>query len=74
MAVGAFADAIIRGFFGYHPEPIWPSNFTQAALGAMFLRPDAPRGFTGHLRNLKTPFGLVTVSSGPDGLKATLQS
>jgi hypothetical protein len=73
MAVGAFADAVVRGFFGYHPPPIWPSEFSQAALDGTLLRPRAPRGFQGRLRNLQTPFGLATITSGESGLTVALQ-
>ena len=68
MAVGAFADAVMRGFFGYHPDAVWPSEFSQHALDGMLLRPKAARGFTGSLRNLSTPFGLVVITSGAEGL------
>ena len=73
MAVGAFADATIRGFFGYHPPPIWPSVFSQAALNEVLLQPHAPRGFSGQLQNLRTPFGLATITSGLGGLTIALQ-
>ena len=74
MAVGAFADAVLRGFFGYHPPPLWPSAFSQGALDAALLRPNAPRGFLGSLRGLQTPFGLATITSGPHGLSIRLQN
>ena len=73
MAVGAFADAVVRGFFGYHPPPVWPSQFSQEALDRTLLHPKVPRGFEGRLRNLQTPFGLATISSGADGLSIALQ-
>jgi hypothetical protein len=68
QAVGAFVDAIIRGFFGYHPDMVWPSKFSQQALDRTLLMPGSPRGFTGSLTNVRTPFGLVTITSGPGGL------
>lgn len=73
MAVGAFADAVLRGLFGYHPPPLWPSSFTQEALDSALLNRMSPRGFIGHLRNLRTPFGLATITSGPEGLSIALQ-
>ena len=73
MAVGAFVDAVVRGFFGYHPPPLWPSTFTQGALDATLLQPGSARGFSGKLRNLRTPFGLATITSGEQGLSIKLQ-
>jgi hypothetical protein len=73
MAVGAFADAVLRGFFGYHPPPVWPAAFSQAALDGALMRPGVARGFGGTLRNLRTPFGLATITSGPRGLSIARQ-
>eukprot|EP01050_Picozoa_sp_SAG11_P047487 SAG11_NODE_24896_length_366_cov_1.168539_1_plen_83_part_00 len=73
MAVGAFADAVVRGFFGYHPPPIWPAQFSQAALESTLLQPSVPRGFSGKLRNLPTPFGLAVITSSPHGLSIELE-
>ena len=72
MAVGAFADAVIRGFFGWHPDPVWPELFSQGALDGMLMQPGNPRGFNGKL-HVRTPYGLATVTSGPAGLSAALQ-
>jgi hypothetical protein len=72
MAVGAFAETVIRGFFAYHPDAVWPSTFTQKALDGMLLT-SAPRGFVGKLSNIKTPFGLVTITSSEVGLSIALQ-
>jgi len=73
MAVGAFADAVVRGLFGYHPPPVWPSEFSQAALDSALLPAKGSRGFKGKLRNLRTPFGLATISSDAAGLSIRLQ-
>jgi hypothetical protein len=91
MAVGAFVDAIVRGFFGYHPPLLWPDEFSQSALDSTLFRNQdstagidsggagsgggggVSRGFSGKLRNLQTPFGLATITSGADGLSIALQ-
>ena len=82
MAVGAFVDAVVRGFFSYHPPPLWPTEFSQSALDdALFHRSareeprgqGVDRGFRGKLRNVRTPFGLATLTSGPEGVTIVLQ-
>ena len=73
MAVGAFADTVFRGFFGYHPDAIWPSEFSQEALDRMIFDPKTPRGFNGKLNNLMTPFGPATIVSSEGGLSISLQ-
>ena len=92
MAVGAFVDAVVRGFFGYHPPLLWPDEFSQSALDSTLFHPHdqqhgtagiasggagsgggVSRGFSGKLRNLQTPFGLATITSGADGLSIALQ-
>jgi len=55
----AFAEIIIRNFFGVRPD--WDSN------PALFAA-DTPRGFSGVLKNVRTADGLVTITSGPNGL------
>jgi hypothetical protein len=72
MAVGAFADAVVRGFFGYHPDAVWATGFTQQALDGQLLNPRGDRGFRGSLKNVRTPFGLATITSGPRGLSIAL--
>jgi len=70
----------VRGFFAYHPPPLWPAEFSQAALDAALLHgastergQAANRGFIGQLRNLRTPFGLATITSGIHGVSIALQ-
>eukprot|EP00040_Diaphanoeca_grandis_P021873 m.116789 g.116789 ORF g.116789 m.116789 type:complete len:861 (+) comp28539_c0_seq1:178-2760(+) len=72
MAVGAFCDSIIRGLFAYHPDMQWPSKFSQEALNGMLLS-QQPRGFNGTLSNVRTPFGLVSITSDEGGLRIELQ-
>ena len=58
---GSFVDAVIRGFFGYHPTLQWPGSGVapQVALTAALDNPTAPRGFAGSLKNLRTPYGIL---------------
>lgn len=47
---GSFFDAILRGFFGYHPGLQWPGFATpETALAATLHQPHVPRGFRGSL-------------------------
>ena len=69
---GSFFDAIVRGFFGYHPDMIWTAGATQASLDAALFDPSADRGFEGTLANLRTPHGDATVTSGKQGLSIRL--
>lgn len=73
MAVGAFADAIIRGIFSYHPPPVWPTEFSQEILDSTLMNRQSVRGFTGTLSNVRTPFGVADIHSGPSGLSISLQ-
>ena len=52
---GSFFDATVRGFFGYHPPPVWPGVDVpaQQALDAALHERGMPRGFLGSLRNLR---------------------
>jgi len=61
----AFAEIIIRNFFGFHPE--WDSR------SALFAA-DTPRGFEGSLKNVRTAQGLITITSGPNGLSLEKKS
>eukprot|EP00117_Sycon_ciliatum_P012894 scpid45499/ scgid13774/ len=65
---GSFFDAVLRGFFGYHPPMLWPGGERQDVLNAALAGKSKARGFTGTLTNLRTPFGLATISAGPTGL------
>ena len=67
---GSFFDAIVRGFFGYHAPLQWGDDPTELQQRAIV---PGPRGFTGKLVNLRTPFGLATLTSGDAGVTATLQ-
>ena len=62
------------------PSPVsaplqWlPSRGTaQRSLDAALHDASTPRGFEGALRNLRTPHGLATITSGPEGLAIRLQ-
>ena len=74
---GSFFDAIVRGFFGYHPPLQWGSGDAQSALNAAIVGGGKPsqgsRGFKGTLRHLRTPHGLATITAGDDGLRITLE-
>ena len=70
---GAFFDAILRGFFGYHPPPMWGHGDAQKLLDSALYDATSARGFLGSLTNLHTPVGLVTITSGADGLSVKLQ-
>ena len=75
MATGGFFDAIVRGMFGFHPDPLgWPAQPSAAALQDVLLRPRAARGFHGTLSNLRTPFGMAAITSGTGGLSIHLLS
>jgi hypothetical protein len=65
---GAFFDAILRGFFGYHAPLQWGptgggAGAAQRDLDAALSNAAAPRGFSGRLANLRTPHGLVTITA-----------
>ena len=67
---GSFFDAIVRGFFGFHPPMLWKAD---TALQDVLANPAAPRGFSGELRNLRTPLGLATITAtAEDGLSIKL--
>ena len=70
---GSFFDAIVRGFFGYHPAPMWGSGDATAQLEASLMNTSGYRGFAGTLSNLRTPFGLAQIESGVHGLSIRLQ-
>lgn len=70
---GAFFDAIVRGFFGYHPPPIWGTGDPQSLLDKALYVTGTGRGFEGKLTNLRTPVGLATITSSPAGLSIELQ-
>jgi hypothetical protein len=76
---GSFFDAILRGFFGYHPDIQWPAvdksdkASIQRALIAALFDPTTPRGFEGTLSNLRTPVGMATITSSSSGLTIALQ-
>lgn len=56
---GSFAETIIRGFFGYQPDLLWPT-----------LVPDArPRGFSGQLLNVWHQGRLFDLTSDSQGIK-----
>ena len=70
---GSFFDAILRGFFGYHPPMVWGAGDAENELPKALLNPTQPRGFQGKLQNVRTPFGLVTLSSTGNGVSIALQ-
>lgn len=72
VATGAFVDAVIRGLFGYHPDMVWPTAFSQQALDGMLFRPSEGRGFSGHLSNLRTPWGTASITSDETGVRIGL--
>ena len=57
----AFAEVIIRGFFGYRPD----LSGDQLSL----LAPTTPRGFTGELRHVSYRGRLFTIISDQSGLR-----
>jgi hypothetical protein len=61
----AFADVIIRSFFGYRPE--MEDEIT-------LLAPETPRGFSGELRHLAHHGKLYTLVSGGQGVRAKLEN
>ena len=73
---GSFFDAVLRGFFGFHAPLQWADanerTSKQEALDATLHQPEVPKGFTGTLNNLRTPFGLTAIDSGPTGLSIRL--
>ena len=70
---GSFFDAIVRGFFGYHPPMQWPGGDQQSVLNSTLVGINVSHGFTGTLSNLRTPFGLATIEATTTGLTITLQ-
>ena len=54
----AFADVVIRGFFGFRPD-----------RAGNLLAPSTPRGFTGELRHIPYRGSLVTIVSTATGLR-----
>lgn len=63
---------VIRGLFGYNPAFLAHVNASLPFQGleSCISRPDQPRGnFSGTLTGLKTPYGLATLSTGPEGIK-----
>eukprot|EP00039_Didymoeca_costata_P004349 m.72778 g.72778 ORF g.72778 m.72778 type:complete len:733 (-) comp12357_c0_seq3:125-2323(-) len=71
---GSFHDAIVRGFFGYHPTlQTWPSGKDLNFLNSTLLNPNTDPGFKGTLSNLRTPFGLATITASESGLTISLQ-
>jgi len=84
---GSFFDAVVRGFFGYHAPMQWAGAGSSAGdeggNGAKATPQEAldkslvsmlPRGFEGTLSNLRTPFGLATITSDKEkGVSIKLQ-
>jgi hypothetical protein len=70
---GSFFDAIVRGFFGYHPPPVWGGGAAEPTLAATLHAPVGDRGFRGTLSNLRTPFGLASIISAASGVSISLQ-
>ena len=70
---GSFFDAILRGFFGYHPPMVWGAGDADVELKKALLNPTQPRGFKGQLQNVRTPFGLATLTSSDSGVSIALQ-
>ena len=84
---GSFFDAVVRGFFGYHAPMQWAGAGSSAGdeggNGAKAMPQEAldkslvsklPRGFEGTLSNLRTPFGLATITSDKEkGVSIKLQ-
>ena len=74
---GSFFDAILRGFFGFHAPLAWPTAsdpaHAEAILNGMLNNRFSPRGFSGKLNNLRTPFGSATITADAKrGLKMNL--
>ena len=59
---------------GFHAPLQWlAASSPQEALTAALHEHSTPKGFVGELSNLRTPFGLATISSGTGGLSIKLQ-
>jgi hypothetical protein len=86
---GSFFDAVVRGFFGYHAPLQWETAGASAdgddgkshartpadvLKSALIHNAATPRGFVGKLSNLRTPYGLATITSdAAAGLSIELQ-
>jgi hypothetical protein len=80
---GSFFEAIVRGFFGYHPPVQWEPKESgggtartaqQALDAALVANAKGPRGFAGRLRHLRTPYGLATITADAEtGLSIRLE-
>eukprot|EP00759_Apiculatamorpha_spiralis_P009917 PhF_6_TR16992/c2_g1_i1/m.25705 len=68
-AVAAIVDAYVRSVFGWRPDWIWSNDKTpsQAIQEALFL-PNVSRGVEGVLSFVRTPYGLINITSSTDGL------
>ena len=66
-------DALVPLMLAYPDAsvPVLQLSLCQS-LDATLHQPNVPRGFAGTLRNLRTPFGLASITSGPAGLSITL--
>ena len=58
----------------YQPKIQWADGAEpQAALTAALRHSSGFRGFSGTLKNLRTPHGLATITAGPAGLSIAPQ-
>ena len=52
---------------------VWGAGDADVELKKALLNPTQPRGFKGQLQNVRTPFGLATLTSSDSGVSIALQ-